>query len=122
MNKLTIKTVLLVAGLVACGYAAAGGGGTRALLSPTIVKTAMDMQENILIISGHNFGATPPTVMLADQVLEVKHFSEQEVVASLPRGLTAANYGVTVTTNGRNRVSSNLFSTTLPNIDKKIAP
>ena len=39
----------------------------------------------------------------------MKRFSEHEVVANLPRGLTAATYGVAVTTSGRNRSSSNLF-------------
>ncbi|MHB8472496.1 MAG: IPT/TIG domain-containing protein [Gammaproteobacteria bacterium] len=83
------------------------------------MKTAIDRQGNALIITGRNFGATAPTVTLADQVLEVKHFSEQEVVASLPPGLTAATYGVTVTTNGQSRASSNLFSATLPDADKR---
>ncbi len=128
MHKVIIKTVLLVTGLITCGIATAGGHGAPTLPprsrhappappSPAIVKTAMDMQGTALIITGRNFGATPPTVMLADQVLEVRRSSEQEVVASLPRGLTAATYGVSVTTSGRNRASSNLFSATLPDID-----
>ncbi len=114
MNKLAIKTVLLVAGLATCGYAAAGGRGTSAVVpAPTIVKTAMNEHGNALIISGHNFGAKQPTVMLADQVLEVRHHSEHEVVAGLPQGLAAANYGVTLITNDSTRARSNLFSTTV---------
>ncbi len=113
MHKVTIKTILLIAGLTACGITTAGGRGTYTPLPPMIVKTAVDAQEKVLIITGRNFGATLPTVMLADQALDVKHFSEHEVVANLPRGLTAATYGVTVTTSGRNRASSNLFSATL---------
>ncbi len=113
MNKLAIKTALLVAGLAACGYATAGGRGTNAVPAPTIVKTAMNEHGNALIISGHNFGAKQPTVMLADQVLEVKHHSEHEVVAGLPQGLAAANYGVTLITNDSARARSNLFSTTV---------
>ena len=113
VQKITIKTILLIAGLTACGIATAGGRGNYTHLPPMIVKTAVDAQEKVLIITGRNFGATPPTVMLADQALDVKRFSEHEVVANLPRGLTAATYGVTVTTSGRNRSSSNLFSATL---------
>ena len=114
MHKVTIKTILLIAGLTACGVATAGGRGTYTPLPPMIVKTVVDVQEKVLIITGRNFGATLPTVMLADQALDVKRFSEHEVVANLPRGLTAATYGVTVTTSGRNRTSSNLFSAALP--------
>lgn len=120
MHKIAkiIKTALLVAGLIACGSTIAGGRGAPALLVPMILKTAMDMEASALIITGRNFGATTPTVTLANQVLEVKRFSEYEVVASLPRGLTAATYGVTVTTNGRNGASSNLFSAALPALTK----
>ena len=113
MFKITIKTILLIAGFAACGIAAAGGGGIPSLQPPVIVKAVVDAQEKILIITGRNFGATLPTVMLADQALGVKRFSEQEVVASLPPSLTPGNYGVFVTTSGRNRVSSNLYSTSL---------
>ena len=113
MHKVTIKTILLLVGLTACGIVAAGGRGTPGPLPPMIVMTAVDAQENVLIITGRNFGTTPPTVLLADQVLDVKRFSEREVVASLPHGLASATYGVTVTTSGRNRISSNIFSATL---------
>lgn len=119
MNKLALKTVLLVVGLATCGAAAAGGRGTSAVQPPTIVKTAMNEHGNALIISGHNFGATRPTIMLADQVLEVKHHSEHEVVAGLPQGLGAANYGVTLTTNDSTPIRSNLFSTTVSDSDGK---
>lgn len=123
MHKTTLLAISLTGGLIVCGIAAAGGRGTPVPPPPMIVKTAVDTQEKVLIITGRNFGATAPTVILADQVLDVKRFSEREVVANLPRGLAAATYGVTVITNtssGRNRISSNLFSATLPDIDKKI--
>ena len=114
MQKINTKTFLLIAGLAACGIATAGGRGFSAPPPPMIVKTAVDAQEKVLIITGRNFGTTLPTVMLADQALVVKRFSEHEVVANLPRGLATATYGVSVTTSGNSRASSNLFSTTLP--------
>lgn len=114
MYKVTIKTVLLAAGLTTCGLAAAGGRGTPVSLPPTIVKTSVDMKENVIIITGRNFGATPPTVLMANQALDVKRFSEHEVVASLPHDLISATYGITVITTGiQNRARSNLFSATL---------
>ena len=120
MRNATIKTILFAIsfalGLAAYGVAIAGGRGNLEL-PPMIIKTMVDARENVLIITGHNFGSTPPTVLLADLALDVKRFSQHEVVANLPQGLVSATYGVSVTTGGRNRASSNLFSATLP--DKK---
>ena len=113
MPRVNIKAILFIAGLTVASMATAGKGGFPTPLPPMIVKTAVDTQEKALIITGRNFGATMPTVMLADQVLDVKRFSEHEVVASLPRNLTAATYGVMLTTSGPTRSSSNLFSATL---------
>ena len=112
MPLVNIKTILIIAGLTVSNMAAAGKGGFPTPLPPMIVKTAVDTQEKALIITGRNFGATMHTVMLADQVLDVKHFSEHEIVANLPRDLVAATYGVIVTTAGQNRANSNPFSTT----------
>ena len=114
MHHVTTKTILFVMGLGACGFATAGGRGNLEPQPPMIIKTVVDMKENVLIITGRHFGATAPTVTLADQILDVRRFSEQEVVANLPQGLTAATYGVAVITGGRNRASSNLFGATLP--------
>lgn len=111
----SFKFVLFVVcsgGLAASGSAVAGGRGTP--LPPAIIKTAIDVKANVLIISGRRFGEARPTVTLSDQELEVKRFSDREVVAGLPPDLKAATYGVTVIATGRNRASSNLFSTTLP--------
>ena len=113
MQKINTKTFLLIAGLTVCGVATAGGYGFSTP-QPMIVKTSVDTQGKTLIITGRNFGTKAPTVILADQVLDVKRFSEKEVVANLPHGLATANYGVSVTTSGSNRVSSNLFSVALP--------
>ena len=113
MPRVNIKAILFIVGLSVASMATAGKGGFPTPLPPMIVKTAVDTQEKALIITGRNFGATMPTVMLADQVLDVKRFSEHEVVASLPRNLTAATYGVMLTTSGPTRSSSNLFSAML---------
>ena len=81
-----------------------------------IVKVAVNAKENSLIITGWNFGDTPPNVHLAGQVLKVKHVSVNEIVARLPSGIQAATYGLTVTTSGRSQVTSNHFSVALPGV------
>jgi len=106
---------VLATGLTGLGQAVASGRGTISGQPPVIVRTAVDTKQNLLIISGRNFGTTIPTVKLADQKLKVKHFTEQEVVANLPVGLPAANYGVTITINNA-QYHSNVFSTMLPSI------
>lgn len=114
MRQLNLKVTLLLAGIAACGVAAAGGRGMSTPLPPTIVKSAVNVNENILVISGRNFGATPPTVLLAEQALDVKNYSESEIVAHLPQQLAPATYGLLVITTGeQNRARSNLFSATL---------
>lgn len=118
MTTFTLKTILLVAGLSVCSMATAGGRGTPAPPQPMILKTVVDAKKNDLIISGRDFGTTSPTVMLAEQSLDVAYFSEQEIVVNLPRSLASGTYAVTVITSGHNRVSSNLFSASLPDIGK----
>lgn len=123
VHKVMTKTMLFVmsltAGLTMSSMVTAGGRGNPGPLPPMITMTIMDTKQNVIVITGRNFGTTPPSVTLADQTLDVKRFSENEVVASLPHGLASATYGVSVTTSGRNRVSSNLFSATLSGTGKK---
>ena len=116
MHKASIvKIILIFAGLSASGVALAGGRGLPSLPLPLIVKATMDARENVLIITGHHFGRTPPTVTLAGEVLNVKRFSAHEVVATLPHDLSPATYGITVITNDtRHRAASNLFGVALP--------
>lgn len=127
MCKVTIKTLLLLSSIAGAyavaGVASAGGRGTYVPPSPTIVKTAIDAKESVLVITGRHFGTVTPTVTLADVVLDVKRFSEYEVVASLPRDLAPATYAVMVITNGpHRRTASNLFSATLPSLGKLKIP
>lgn len=115
MYKITIKTVLLAAGLTVCGMTTADGRGSNGVTpSPAIMKVVINERERALIITGRNFGLMLPTVLLADQTLGVRRFSDNEVVAGLPQGLMAATYAVAVITSHRRRASSNLFSVVLP--------
>lgn len=113
MRKIYTNTLLLIAGLTVCGVVTAGGGGSHVQPPPMIVKISVDQQSKTLTITGRNFGTTAPAVRLADQPLAVKRFSENEIVANLPHGLATATYGISVTTSGNNRASSNFFSAML---------
>lgn len=120
MHKAGIVKIVLLIWLSASSVAWAGGRGLPSPSSPLIVKVTMDAKENVLIITGRHFGRTLPTVTLADEVLDVKRFSAHEVVATLPRDLSPATYGITVITNDtRHRTASNLFGVSLPVDDTK---
>ncbi len=106
--------MLLVVGFIQGGIASAGGHGGPVYVTPTITKTALHKDRSAIIITGRNFGSALPTVMLADQVLNVKRYSEKEIVASLPPDISAATYSLTVISNGQNRARSEPFSATLP--------
>lgn len=112
MHQVIIRTALLLAGLTALD-AAAGGRGNPAPAAPLIMKTVVDEKDKVLVISGRNFGVTPPTVLLADHMLHVRQFSESQIMAQLPVNLTSGTYGVSVTTTGENKIRSNLFSAML---------
>lgn len=111
-HKLTTKTILFGAALIACGPAGAGGVRNLSTLPPTpvIVKVMVDANENALIITGHNFGTTRPMVQLAERSLETKRSSENEIVAHLPVGIQPATYSLTVTSNGFKRATSDIFN------------
>ena len=113
MYKAIFKYFLITVAIISCNTAIASGRGSYTSATPLIVKTSIDTKENVLIITGRNFGVTSPVVMMGNQVLEVQKFSELEVVARLPSQLAAATYGIMLTTTGaRIRANSNLFSAT----------
>ena len=109
MVKFVTNALLLIVGLAFVGHAAAGGRGLPGALSPVILKVTVDSRDNTMVVSGQNFGSTPPTVRLAGQILDVQRFSENEVVASLPRDIQSATYLLTLSTGGHGRATSSPF-------------
>ena len=53
---------------------------------PVILMVAVDPTDNVLVLTGNNFGNTLPTVYLRNEALDVKSFSSNRVVANLPSG------------------------------------
>lgn len=49
-----------------------------------ILSAEPDFQSSVITISGENFGATPPTVVLGDQLLTVLVSTNTAIVAALP--------------------------------------
>ena len=107
MFRFSVNALLIIIGFAFAGQAEAGG--LPATPSPVILKAAVDAKKNAIVVSGQNFGSTQPTVKLAGQILEVKRYSENEVVASLPRDIQPATYHLTVGAGGRDRAISNAF-------------
>jgi PKD repeat protein len=52
--------------------------------SPRLEITFVEIFEDALIIHGGNFGATPPTVILGEKILEVINFTNEEIEVALP--------------------------------------
>lgn len=111
MPRLTAILVLIGLGLF--GYAAYAGSASPRSLPPVIQSTTVDFNNNVMVITGRNFGSAPPIVRLADYVLKMKRFSANEVIVSLPPGLRPATYRLMVSTYGPHKVSSDSFSTAL---------
>ncbi|MGQ0591289.1 MAG: hypothetical protein ACT4QB_01215 [Gammaproteobacteria bacterium] len=110
MLKSIVKAALIIIGLSSAGYAAGGGRWGPRPVPPVVLSAMVDFKENLMVISGHHFGTTPPTVTLAHQALKVKSCSKDRVVVDLPVGVEPATYRLTVTTNGPHRLTSSTFS------------
>ncbi|MGH8658877.1 MAG: IPT/TIG domain-containing protein [Gammaproteobacteria bacterium] len=63
-----------------------------------------------MVITGHNFGRTPPIVRLGNQVLSVKSYAPNQAVVGLPPRIRPATYRLTVTTDGPHKLTSEAFS------------
>lgn|GEM_PF-1743188 len=116
MHKMSVNIALLAAGLTVGGFAAAGGRPIPGSAPPVIAKVVMNANENAIVITGWNFGGTPPTVRLGEHVLDVKTFSDSQVVAGLPPHMEAATYRLTLTSSGKSRFTSDAFSAALPGV------
>ncbi len=103
MLKLSIKAILVTVGFV---HAASAGSASPRTPPPVIVSTTVDFKENGMVITGHNFGRTPPIVRLGNQILTVKSFAPSQAVVGLPPGIRPATYRLTVTTDGPYRLTS----------------
>lgn len=116
MYKVTLNIAIIAAGLAVGGIVVAGGRPNTGNVPPLIAKVATDSKENAIIITGWNFGGMAPIVRLGEYVLEVKSFSDKQVVARLPPRMEAANYRLTLTAGGKSRITSDVFSAALPGV------
>ncbi|MCI0668471.1 MAG: IPT/TIG domain-containing protein [Methylococcaceae bacterium] len=110
------KSIVVLAALVPVGNAAAVRTGRPMVQPPVIVSTAVDIHENGMVITGHHFGPSAPTVRLGDQILSVKSHTENQAVVGLPPEIEPATYRLTVTTEGPRRLTSDPFSATVTSV------
>jgi hypothetical protein len=116
MRKLTLHSLIVIASLATSPMALANGAGagTSTRVAPVILSATADLDQSTLVISGHYFGSTAPTVRLANQVLEVQRVSTDEIVARLPADIRPATYRLTVTArHGARAITSDAFHATL---------
>jgi hypothetical protein len=80
--------------------------------TPLILSAEVDAMQYRLIISGTNFGSTPPLVKLGGQTLAVSGSSPNRVVVDLPADLRPASY-LTIS-NKRDHSKADSFNLQIP--------
>ena len=80
---------------------------------PMILSAEVDVVQYHLIISGTNFGSTPPLVKLGGQALAVSGSSPNRVVVDLPADLRPASYLLTIS-NKRDPNKADSFNLQIP--------
>jgi hypothetical protein len=86
---------------------------------PMILSAEVDAVPYRLIISGTNFGSTPPLVKLGGQALAVSGSSPNRVVVDLPADLRPASY-LTIS-NKRDHSKADSFNLQIPAPTKDLA-
>ena len=76
--------------------AAAQGPLNSGPLFPFIVDITENLQGTAITIAGNGFGSSMPKVTLGTSELTVTNFSETSITATLPAGIAAGGYLVTV--------------------------
>ncbi|MFI5295796.1 MAG: IPT/TIG domain-containing protein [Thermodesulfovibrionales bacterium] len=66
-------------------------------LAASINEASVDLSNQLLTISGQNFGTTPYSVLLGNSTLTVQSWADTQIIANLPAGVTPATYPLTVT-------------------------
>ena len=82
--------------LLACPVLVAAQGLGSSPLFPFIVDITENSQGTAITIAGNGFGSTVPKVTLGTSELTVTQFSETSITATLPAGIAAGGYLVTV--------------------------
>jgi hypothetical protein len=88
--------------------------------APVILSVEVDAMQHRLIISGTNFGSTPPLVKLGGQALAVSGSSPNRVVVDLPAELRPASYLLTIS-NKRDHSKADSFNLQIPTARKDSA-
>jgi hypothetical protein len=81
--------------------------------TPMILSAEVDTVQYHLIISGTNFGSTPPLIKLGGQTLAVSGSSPNRLVVDLPADLRPASYLLTIS-NKRDHSKADSFNLQIP--------
>ncbi|MGH8549654.1 MAG: IPT/TIG domain-containing protein [Methylococcales bacterium] len=113
------KSFLVLAAFLPSANTLAIEAGKVTVQPPVIVSTAMNLDENGIVITGYHFGPSAPIVRLGDQILSVKSHTENQAVVNLPPEIQPATYRLTVTADGPRKLMSDLFSATVTSLAKR---
>ena len=109
----TQRLLIIIIGLTMLGQSVSAMPPTPSPPEPVILSTAVDSKNELMTISGRNFGNSAPIVRLGGQIVVVESFSPTRIVVRLPSDIRLATYLLTVSTTGTASISVASFNTVI---------
>jgi IPT/TIG domain len=109
----TQRLLIIIIGLTMLGQSVSAMPPTPRPPEPVILSTAVDSKNELMTISGRNFGNYAPIVRLGGQIVVVESFSPTRIVVRLPSDIRLATYLLTVSTTGTASISVASFNTVI---------
>ncbi|MGO9022635.1 MAG: IPT/TIG domain-containing protein [Syntrophobacteraceae bacterium] len=100
INKWVALTIVLSALIV-----------TPAVVFGAVTDTAIDYGAGIIYVHGDSFGTKVGTVQIGKTALTVLSWQPGEIIASLPPGITAGTYSMTVIDNSGQKTTQDVTIT-----------
>jgi hypothetical protein len=113
----TQRLLIIIIGLTMLGQSVSAVQLRPRPPEPVILSTAVDSKNELMTISGWNFGNSAPIVRLGGQIVVVESFSPTEIVIRLPSDIRLATYLLTVSTTGTASTSVASFNTVIFSAD-----
>jgi hypothetical protein len=119
VTELLATYLIIIIGLTMLGQSVSAVQLRPRPPEPVILSTAVDSKNELMTISGWNFGNSAPIVRLGGQIVVVESFSPTEIVVTLPSDVRLATYLLTVSTTGTASTSVASFNTVIFSADER---